>query len=81
MSSSRNATKVIAGSSDKCCRTKAPCCSKLDRSNNGIYAPEEDEAWPIGGVAMGTDAAAFATGIGKAVLRAASRAFIGAALK
>ena len=63
-------------SSDSCRRRKSACCSKPDRSNNGIAAPEEDEAWPIVGVAMESDEATSAIGIGNAPLRAASHAFI-----
>ena len=71
---------MIAGTSDSCCRKKSACCSKPDRSNNGIDAPEEDEAWPIVGVAIESVEAAAAIGIGVAHLCAASQLRTGASL-
>ena len=72
---------MIAGTSDSCCLKKSACSSKPDRSNNGIDAPEEDEAWPIVGVAINSVEAAAAVGICVAPLCAASQLRIGASWK
>ena len=60
--------KSDSNSSDSRRRKKSACCSKPDRSDNGIVAPEKDDAWPIVGMAMKSDEAAAAVGIGNAPL-------------